>query len=93
MCPEGFALRDDGKTCAIVCYVCDNVYSNDECDDTIQCPFGADACFTTMRTRDNVTTITKGCQQTLACINNMLQVITCLHENNTHYLRFKYYQH
>jgi uncharacterized protein YegL len=72
-CPEGFVLRADGKTCAIVCHSCINALSNEECTDTVECPYGQDSCFATMRTRDNVTLITKGCQQTLACINNMIQ--------------------
>lgn len=72
-CPEGFVLRADGKTCAIVCHSCINALSNEECTDTVECPYGQDSCFATMRTRDNVTLVTKGCQQTLACINNMIQ--------------------
>jgi fibulin 1/2 len=72
-CPEGFTLRDDGRSCAISCFVCDNVESNDDCTDIQECPYGADACFATIRTRGNVTRITKGCQQNLACMNNMIQ--------------------
>nr|XP_026693868.1 fibrillin-3 isoform X4 [Ciona intestinalis] len=72
-CPPGFGLRDDGKTCGIQCYACQNVLSNEECGELVACAVSQDACFTTMRTRDNVTSITKGCQQTQACINNMVQ--------------------
>ncbi|CAK8671827.1 unnamed protein product [Clavelina lepadiformis] len=72
-CPEGYQIRDDGRSCGIVCYHCDNVLSNEECGETKACAVSQDSCFTTMRTRNNVTRITKGCQQTLACINNLIQ--------------------
>ena len=72
-CPEGFLLRDDERTCALTCYTCNDVATNEECTDIQVCPFGADACFATIRTRHNVTRITKGCQQSMACLNNMIQ--------------------
>lgn len=72
-CPSGLNLRDDGRTCGIICYTCQNVFSNEECNTPVSCPVSQDACFTTMRKRNNVTRITKGCQQTLACINNLIQ--------------------
>jgi len=72
-CPEGFVLRNDGKTCALTCYVCENADSPEDCRDIQECPHGADACFTTMRTRNNVTRIAKGCQQKTACLNNKIQ--------------------
>nr|XP_039270654.1 uncharacterized protein LOC120345319 isoform X2 [Styela clava] len=72
-CPPNMELRPDGKTCGIQCYECVNVLNPDlECEPVV-CQKSADACFTTHRTRDNVTTTTKGCKQTMACINNMIQ--------------------
>ena len=31
-CPEGKVLRDDGRTCGIICYQCDGAHSNEECN-------------------------------------------------------------
>lgn len=73
-CPADQDLRADGKTCGIQCFECVNVMDPDlECQPVV-CDPSADACFTTHRTRDNITMTTKGCKQTMACINNMIQV-------------------
>ena len=36
-CPEGQGLRDDGLTCGTICYTCENVLSNDECNEAVIC--------------------------------------------------------
>lgn len=38
VCDEGFALRADGHTCGIQCYVCDRATSNEECNQIEVCP-------------------------------------------------------
>jgi len=72
-CPDGMFLASDGLSCVIKCYTCIDAESNEECVDLVTCPPSEAACFATIRKRGNSTSITKGCKQDLACINDLIQ--------------------
>jgi len=72
-CPEGMLLHEDGKSCVIQCYVCENAASDEDCMDLVTCPPSETSCFATIRSRGKETTVTKGCKQDLACVNNLIQ--------------------
>jgi len=73
LCENGFLRGTNNKKCVISCYSCDNAKSNEECDQLKVCQDNQASCYTTVRSHNGVTTISKGCQQQLACINNFIQ--------------------
>jgi len=70
-CPPGYALSPDGRHCGIECFVCNHALDEESCNTTTVCAPWATACFTEVRRRDGITTISKGCQQDQACVRNM----------------------
>jgi len=72
-CPDGQGLRDDGLTCGTICYTCENVLSNDECNEAVICSDLETACQTKTRLVDGLLYITKRCKQPEACSNNQIQ--------------------
>jgi len=73
LCPEGLGLRDDKKTCGIICHVCDRALSNDDCQNEVVCPMSEKSCQTHIRSENGVVYISKMCKQTEACVNNFVQ--------------------
>ena len=75
LCPEGKVLRDDGKTCGIQCYHCENAATNAECNAQPMetCSPDADSCQNEVRIHHGIKRIFKRCKQSLACQNNYIQ--------------------
>ena len=73
-CPNDRVLRDDRRTCGIVCYKCDMATTNEECNTQSEvCSSEIDSCENEIRVHHGIKHIFKRCKQAHACYNNYIQ--------------------